>query len=481
MTENRDFDPHNIYPTARIIKMDKVTPHKLTIVILVKAYLKVKSDHEIRDVYPATISKRVCMLLLRLIQYPDMSYKDLHDFLIDPFTGIDAVHLSCFKRLMETIAPNGVEFLFELQTYVNLLLNENPHMSKFGVVGLYFRRVMLAFNKLSFMAVSDLYGNLKSYYAKGARSLTIASAGDNMQQSTTNEMYPMQYAMQATEINETIAMNESIDMSITNDRNDPSSFLTDITETDEISDMNDINDLSSDYSTSPMNVDFTTEQVLEQSKRHLSLIMPTTSTTRDRRGHSQWSVRQADLFIAQQCSLLENNEIYALKPIELQQRLNEIIEDIPQYTQAHALSYMNCLRVRDFFGALGAFHHAYDLNSAREKVLPGSASNDNNQPPTPAKFGNNGLQYSSLNLAILHMKFGHYNETLANLRECIMLAQEAGDKTCLQIAQLWLCLLDKKYVSLCEANVTTQADNSTVHSVSLGAQFVVNLGTTTGK
>lgn len=458
MAENRDFDPHNIYPTARIIKMDKVTPHKLTVVILIKAYLE---DSETFEDHSSAISKRVCMLLLRLIQYPDMSYKDLHDFLTDANTGVDSKHLTHFKQLMEDIVPNGIAFLFDLQSYVGILLSDRPNMNRFGVVGLYFRRVMLAFNKLSFMAVSDVYNNLKAYYTRGTRSLTIASAGDMTHQSSTAKQVDISLANQA---NETIEMNETIDMNETNVKN----------ETNEPIEM-------MDYSSSPMIADIS--DVYEESKRHLSLIMPTTSTARDRRGYSQWSVRQADLFISQQCSLLENNEIYALKPVELQQRLNEIIEDIPQYTQAHALSYMNCLRVRDFFGALNAFHHAYDLNSTRDKTMPAMPSTDNNNPPpAPAttKYGHSGLQYSSLNLAILHMKYGHYNETLSNLRECIMLAQEAGDKSCLQIAQLWLCLLDKKYITLCEANVTTPSDTAAVHSISLGAQFLVNLGISTG-
>lgn len=426
MDSNREFDPLNIWPNAKTIKIDRITPHKIVVVFLIQEYLKVKSEHEVHDIYPAKHSKRFCMLLLKLIQYPDMSYKDLHDFLSNSEAGIDISHLNSFEESMETISTLGIDVLFDLQMFIGKLLTDNHHVNQFGIVGFYIRRILLALNKMGFKGISDLYDNIIAYYDKGIRAIAFSATPDN---NTMN-----------FEPNET---NEC-----------SSSMMVDI-------------------SSEPQH----------QSKRHLSLILPPASTSKERSGHSKWSVKQADLFIAQQCNLLENNEIYALKPIELQQRLNEIIEDIPLYTQAHALSYLNSLRVRDFFSSLDAYHHAYDQNSSREIGSTTTSTSDTNQTSNNTnqiKCGNNGLQYSSLNLAILHMQFGHYNETLSNLRECIMLAQEAGDKTCLQLAQLWLCLLDKKYVLLCEANVTNQLENSAVHSVSLGVQFVVNVAAISG-
>lgn len=421
-TNRREFDPLNIWPNAKTMKIDKITPHKIVVVFLVQEYLKVKSEHENHDVYPAKYSKRFCMLLLKLIQFPDMSYKDLHYFLSNPDVGIDSNHLHSFEELMETISTVGLDVLFDLQMFIGKLLTDNLHVNQFGVVGFYIRRILLALNKMGFEGISDLYESIIAYYEKGIRAMAFSS---------TNEG------------SANFEPDDSVDCS-------SSSMMADIS-----------------------------NDARHASKRQLSLIMPPMSTNKERNGHSKWSVKQADLFVAQQCNLLEYNEIYALKPIELQQRLNEIIDDIPLYTQAHALTYLNSLRVRDFFSSLDAYHRAYDQNSSREI----DAANADTNPTTAngqSKNANRGLQYSSLNLAILHMKFDHYNETLSNLRECIMLAQEAGDKACLQLAQLWLCLLDKKYVLLCETNVTNQLENTVVHSVSLGVQFVVNVAAISG-
>lgn len=426
-SNRRDFDPLNIWWNNKTLKIDKITPHKIVVVFLLQEYLKIKSEHELHDVYPAIYSKRFCMLLLNLIQYPDMSYKDLIEFLMSSDAGIDSNHLRSFEELMARMSTYGIDILFDMQLFIGKLLTDNQYVNQFGIVGFYIRRILLALNKMGFKGISDLYNSILAYYDKGVRAIAFSSTGDN---TTTFE--PTQESM---------------------------------------------------ASSSSMMVDVSTNDQLQQTKRHLSLLLPTGTSTKDRNGHGKWSVKQADLFIAQQCNLLENNEIYAMKPIELQQRLNEIIDDIPIYTQAHALTYLNSLRVRDFFSSLDSYHHAYDQSSCRETVATVSTNNDSGQPPSENHFKgtNKGLQYSSLNLAILHMQFGHYNESLSNLSECIMLAQEAGDKACLQLAQLWLCLLDKKYVLLCEANVTSQLESSAVHSVSLGVQFVVNVAAISGK
>lgn len=421
-TNRREFDPLNIWPNVKTIKIDKITPHKIIVVFLLQEYLKVKSAHERHDVYPAVHSKRFCMLLLNLIQYPDMPYKDLIEFLRSPGADIDPCHVENFERLMEKMSTFGIDVLFDLQLFIGKLLTDNHHVNQFGIVGFYIRRILLALNKMGFKGISDLYDNILAYYDKGVRAIAFSSTGDN---------------------NSTFEPIESM------------------------------------ASTSSMMVDVSAIDAHQQTKRHLSLLLPT--STKDRNGHGKWSIKQADLFVAQQCNLLENNEIYAMKPIELQQRLNEIIQDIPLYTQAHALTYLNSLRVRDFFSSLDSYHHAYDQSSCREngQTMISTDATQSATDPQP-KSTNKGLQYSSLNLAILHMQFGHYNETLSNLSECIMLAQEAGDKACLQLAQLWLCLLDKKYVLLCEANVTSQLESSAVHSVSLGVQFVVNVAAISG-
>lgn len=89
-------------------------------------------------------------------------------------------------------------------------------------------------------------------------------------------------------------------------------------------------------------------------------VLDTETVHQGRNLHSKWSAKQADLFVTQQCSLLENNELRALPPIEMQTKLNEIIQDNPLHSQAYFLSYMNYLRMRDYFSAMDALHRSFD-------------------------------------------------------------------------------------------------------------------------
>lgn len=47
-----------------------------------------------------------------------------------------------------------------------------------------------------------------------------------------------------------------------------------------------------------------------------------------------WSRRQAELFIAQQASLMQTNEMAALSPPELQERIKELLQANPEYAEA---------------------------------------------------------------------------------------------------------------------------------------------------
>lgn len=323
--------------------------------------------------YPAKYRRKFSLLLLKLIQYPDLPYMDLHNLLTSSQFGLSKEHLESFESLMEILNDNGVEILLDLQKFVDKMMTENVGINQFGILILYIRRIVMLLDRLAFDDMMKLFKEIKTYYEKGMRGLLIA----------------------------------------------PSSNITEITDDN------------------PAMV---------------------------KNSQSKWSMKQADLFVSQQCHLLENNERRALSPIDLQNKLKEVIQDNPLHSQAHILSYMNNLRVRDYLNSLEAFHRAFDR----------SAVKSHNPPETK------GFQYSSLNLSIMHAQFGNNKEALASLKECIMLAQEVGDQVCLQLAQSWLCLLDKSNIQLCERTIANQTDLTIIHSVSLGMQFVVNVAAISG-
>lgn len=321
--------------------------------------------------YPAKYRRKFSLLLLKLVQYPDLPYMDLHNLLTSSQFGVSKEHLESFESLMEMLNDNGVEILLDLQKFVAKLVNTESVLC--GILILYIRRIVMLLDRLAFDDMMKLYKDIKTYYEKGMRGLMIA----------------------------------------------PSSNITETIEENPI--------------------------LLKNSQ-------------------SKWSMKQADFFVSQQCHLLENNERRALSPIDLQNKLKEVIQDNPLHSQAHILSYMNNLRVRDYLNSLEAFHRAFDRSAVKS-----------HHPPETK-----GFQYSSLNLSIMHAQFGNNKEALASLKECIMLAQEVGDQVCLQLAQSWLYLLDKSNIQLFERAITNQTDLTLIHSVSLGMQFVVNVAAVSG-
>jgi anaphase-promoting complex subunit 5 len=52
-----------------------------------------------------------------------------------------------------------------------------------------------------------------------------------------------------------------------------------------------------------------------------------------------WSRRQAELFIAQQASLMHTNEMAALSPPELQERIRELLQANPEYAEAVSICF----------------------------------------------------------------------------------------------------------------------------------------------
>ncbi|KAH0537436.1 hypothetical protein KQX54_000064, partial [Cotesia glomerata] len=54
------------------------------------------------------------------------------------------------------------------------------------------------------------------------------------------------------------------------------------------------------------------------------------------------------------------------------------------------------------------------------------------------------FRYAALNLAALHAQFQHKTVAQTALKEAIVMAQEAGDNVCLQLAHAWTYYLISK-------------------------------------
>ncbi|KAL0894705.1 hypothetical protein ABMA27_013244 [Loxostege sticticalis] len=140
----------------------------------------------------------------------------------------------------------------------------------------------------------------------------------------------------------------------------------------------------------------------------------------------QWSRKQAELFTAQQANLLQINERRAMPPRQLQKTIIQIINDIPEYPDIHFLSFLNCIRMKEFCGAQDSLYNCFDRSVL--SVFGGSnVCNDRNK----------NFRYAALNRAAMHTQFGHKSVAMEGVREALATAQEAGDGACLAHAAAW--------------------------------------------
>ncbi|XP_055688027.1 anaphase-promoting complex subunit 5 [Lutzomyia longipalpis] len=357
--------------------LDIFTPHKVAVVFLLQEYVKLRPilTKKSMDFLPK-YRKRFSLLVLKLIQYPDMSYKELHDHLISSTYCLHEDHLAAFQKLISTIIEGGIEMFHNLPGDLEKIMSDlspsSVGLSQLGIAGLLVRRFIITLDRMSFPELMKLYHNVCAYFKKSVRAIALGAKEAGV--------------------------------------------------------------------------------MIDLEEREGAVAQP-----KGDREFSRWSRKQTDLFVAQQCSLLQTNETKALSPRDLQAKLAEIIKDNPLYSHAHFVNYLNCLRVRDYIGAVDNLHRAFDRNAVK------------NLSPVETK----GYQYLSLNLAILHAQFDHMREAHVSLREAIMLAQEVGDRTCLQLANSWLGYLDHHKIQVPDRVPATAVEANVIKSISLGIQFFV--------
>jgi len=163
-----------------------------------------------------------------------------------------------------------------------------------------------------------------------------------------------------------------------------------------------------------------------------------------------WSPRQVELFIAQQVKLLKINESVALDPPTLQQKLKDILRANPDHFDVHYLNYLNCLRVKEYCGAVNSVQHYFSRQTFRVINLDEKSR---------------GYQYTSLNMAILNAFFNHNDEAISYLKESIAVAHQVNDHVCLQHALMWMYTLSKKNKSTMLRCSVTRSKELELHQI----------------
>ncbi|KAH9502773.1 Anaphase-promoting complex subunit 5 [Bulinus truncatus] len=369
-----------------------LTPHKLSVMALVYEYHQLCSQQEKMDDsidHSQILSDRdkrdFMILLLDLLQSPDVDLKSLRaqiDHIIKPAI------LEAVFDLLRSIAIDGIKPLNDFFDNVSTLLSSNEKdgmIKRESVMGVYIRRMELAYNEMSFSQVVDMYNRVKRYYEAG-----FPESKEEVERSSWRK-------------SSLVGISESaLSMSLLEERpvSEPSS--------------------------------------------------------------GNFSKKQAEYFIANQALMLSHHEGKALAPNELQQRLSCILSDNPDLAEAHFLSYINSLRVKEYCTAIHSLYHYFD----RKASMPV----DTSQNKKRGVLDEVAMRYAALNLASLQFRFGNKEECRAALREAIRMAQESNDQICLQHALVWLNLLGENHTGV------TQLERSIKKTIDLSLPKLAVLG-----
>ncbi|CAB3231136.1 unnamed protein product [Arctia plantaginis] len=342
--------------------IENITPHKIAVVAFIREYglLKIEANKMIDCTVAPKYRKDFCMLALKLIQCPDMEFKELEALLTDGRYNLLSVHLQNFCVRLQNIYVNGVSALTDCVTSTidKLMIESNPCiMARYSVLGLYLRRILLHLDRLTFVQVVSLYKSFCLYYQRGRPGQMIRSLSKEK-----------------------------------------------------------LNNMDSQNNTSP---------IIPDESKPLELSMKMNIVDRDNSfDEGQWSRKQAELFTAQQANLLQINEKKAMPPRQLQKTIIQIINDIPAYPDIHFLSFLNCIRTKEFSGAQDSLYNYFDRT-----IFNSSASNSCDRTKN--------FRYAALNRAAMHTHFGHKSVAMEAVREALARAQEAVDYSCLMGAAAW--------------------------------------------
>ncbi|XP_072936844.1 anaphase-promoting complex subunit 5 [Epargyreus clarus] len=348
--------------------VDNITPHKIAVVAFIREYglLKMQAKYMIDCTMAPKYRKDFCILALKLIQCPDMEFKDLEALLTDGRYNLLSVHLQNFCVRLQNIYVNGINALMDcVISSVEKLMLEHSETSpsvitRSSILGFYLRRTMVHLDRLTFVQIVSLYKSFCLYYQRGRPGLMMRSLSkeklNNMESQTVLRC-----------LSPTLP-----------EENKPQDILK----------MNAID--------------------------------------RDNLEECQWSRKQAELFTAQQANLLQVNENKALQPRQMQKTIMQIIHDIPEYPDVHFLSFLNCIRMKEFCGAQDSLYNCFDRTMS-STCGTSVVCNDKNK----------NFRYAALNRAAMHTKFGHKAVAMESVREAVGAAQEAGDGACLAAAGAW--------------------------------------------
>lgn len=131
-----------------------------------------------------------------------------------------------------------------------------------------------------------------------------------------------------------------------------------------------------------------------------------------------------------------------------EKEIKSILAVDPELAGAHLIRLVACLRNRDFQGSLDSLHRYFDYALSRG----GPRSADHRTI----------IQYATLSLVCVHVRFGHAASASLALNETIQIAQQSRDHACVTYAMAWLHHLesDPDALERCAARIFPKNSNN---------------------
>lgn len=387
-----------------------VFPYEVSCGLLVFIYCqKLKDDDGWNSECISKESQRKILIgMLKIIKSSDCSWDTFNAILKDTCTeelyntflkeanSMDTLDefLDIFKSLEELVID-------PVSSSMNLSTGYVP-VQRSSVLGLFIRKLILKFKKLSFEETFVLHADFLKY--KG--DLVINQAESKLDIDNVN--------------NDT---SQSMDLS-----------CIDEGETSKLEDDHNKENISS----SSINVDQSADK-------------PSNNNDDDSKSHNQKSLRSRKnvcQFIEKHVSMLESNRHEVLEPNKLQEKLNVILKLHANIPDVYYLSFLNYLRLSEMNKASKMLCLYFDHKNFQ---TPGTDISEQEKHQDMFKR----FRYGALNLGIMHCKHRNYGQSMIVLKEAVRIAQETNDDMCLKHAIFWIDVVKEE---------TNQLDNGEIEA-----------------
>ncbi|CAH1119671.1 unnamed protein product [Phaedon cochleariae] len=161
-------------PTTEII-----TPHKLALTILIRNFCLYREDEEFKNMENGVLRckyrRDFCVLILRLLQSPEIPLLELYNLLTSNKYHIPQSLFESFDTTLVNLNTQGVGSLLDVTESLQKIINRpddplNTIIAKSSIIGYYLRRFIVYFDKLTFSEVTGVYEDFQRYFQEMCRS-----------------------------------------------------------------------------------------------------------------------------------------------------------------------------------------------------------------------------------------------------------------------------------------------------------------------